>query len=69
MLCSSLFILLLKPDVSVISKSAKGKGRRERKGRGDALSSCVALCGGWVIRQRLLLAVVALLGATPTANR
>ena len=45
------------------------KGRGERKGRGGALSSCDGLCGGWVIRQRLLLAVVALVGATPTANR
>ena len=26
--------------------ACKGKGRRERKGRGGALSSCDALCGG-----------------------
>ena len=33
-------------DVSMLPKRAKGKGRRERKGRGDALSSCDGLRGG-----------------------
>ena len=31
---------------SVVARSAKGKGRRERKGRGGALSSCDGLRGG-----------------------
>ena len=31
---------------SVVAKSAKGKGRRERKGRGGALSSYDGLRGG-----------------------
>ena len=30
---------------SVVARSAKWKGRRERKGRGGALGSCDGLCG------------------------
>ena len=52
-----------------MAKSAK---KRDAEGAKDAECAELVLWlvwWFWVIRQRLLLAVVALVGATPTANR
>ena len=53
----------------VVAKSAKkGTQRAQRTQRCAELVWWLAWWF-WVIRQRLLLAIVAIVGATPTANR